>query len=63
MLNLTRRAGESIIIGDDIRITIRKINGGQAVVSIEAPKEINIVREELVNGCTESIRKYHELED
>jgi len=49
MLNLTRRAGESIIIGDDIRITIRKINGGQAVVSIEAPKELRIMREEIIN--------------
>lgn len=48
MLKLGRRAGESIIIGDDIVVTILRIQGLQVSVGIEAPKDIPIVRDELL---------------
>jgi carbon storage regulator len=48
MLVLTRRCGESVQIGDQIVITITKIRGNQVSVSIEAPKKVPIVRNELV---------------
>ena len=47
MLILTRRIGESIMIGDNIEIIISKINGRQAQVRIAAPDEIKIYRKEI----------------
>ena len=51
MLVLTRRVDESIYIGDNIRITVVKIKGSQQIsVGIDAPRDVSIVREELVVG-------------
>ena len=47
MLVLTRRLGESITIGEDIRIIIVDVEGSQVKVGIDAPKTIKIYREEL----------------
>jgi len=47
MLVLTRRLGESINIGDNIKITVVDIDGKQVKIGIEAPKEISIFREEV----------------
>ncbi|WP_293983944.1 carbon storage regulator CsrA [uncultured Clostridium sp.] len=47
MLIITRKKGESIMIGDDIEITISKIDDGSVKIGIEAPKNVNILRKEL----------------
>jgi carbon storage regulator len=47
MLVLSRKPGERIHIGDDIVITIVRIGPNNVRVGIEAPKDLNIVREEL----------------
>ena len=47
MLVLSRKVGERILVGDDIRITIVRIGGGGVRVGIEAPPTMNVVREEL----------------
>lgn len=47
MLVLTRRPGEAIIINGDIIVRVLQINGNQIRLGIEAPENINIVREEL----------------
>ena len=47
MLVLTRKAGQTINIGDDIRIKILEIGNGFVKMGIEAPKELPIYREEL----------------
>ncbi len=47
MLVLTRRPGESILIGDDIEVRIIKIQGNQARIGIAAPRDVNIRRDEL----------------
>ncbi len=47
MLVLTRRLGESLIIGDNITITVEKISKGQIKIGIEAPKDVVIAREEV----------------
>ena len=48
MLILTRRKGENLIIGDDITVTVLEVMGGQVRLGINAPKEINMIREELL---------------
>ncbi len=47
MLVLTRRIGESIVIGDNIKMTILNVKGNQVRIGIEAPKDISIHREEI----------------
>lgn len=47
MLILTRRIGESIIIGNDIVITPLKVRGNQVRIGVNAPQEVAILREEI----------------
>jgi carbon storage regulator len=47
MLVLTRRSGQRIVLGDNIILTVVSISGRRVQLGIEAPPEINIVREEL----------------
>lgn len=53
MLILSRKKDESVIIGDEIKITILDISSNQIRLGIEAPKEINILREELLVAVEE----------
>lgn len=48
MLILTRMSGESIVIGDSVRIKILSIKGNRAKVAIEAPDQVRILREEVI---------------
>jgi carbon storage regulator len=47
MLILTRRIGESVMIGDDVSITILAVHGSQVRVGIDAPKHVAVHREEI----------------
>lgn len=47
MLNLTQRTGNTICIGDNIKVTVLKISGKQVVLGIDAPREIEVDREEV----------------
>ena len=51
MLVLHRKKGESLIIDDNIKITIVDISGEKVKIAVEAPKEIPILRSELVNAA------------
>lgn len=51
-LALTRRAGQSIIIGPDIRVFVSYIRGDIVSIAVEAPKELDIIRDEI---CPPSI--------
>ena len=47
MLVLSRKAGDEITIGDDIRVVVSQISGGRVSIGIQAPRDIHIVRGEL----------------
>ncbi len=53
MLILTRRLGESIIIEDNIKVTVIDINNQQIKLGIDAPKHITISREEVAKKVKE----------
>jgi carbon storage regulator len=57
MLMLTRRVGETILIGKDIAITVVGIRGNQVRFSLKAPREIQIDREEkrLMDGIEKDL--------
>lgn len=56
MLILTRRAGETVCIGDDVEVTVMAVNGQQIRIGIKAPKHITVDREEI------AVRKRRERE-
>ena len=47
MLVLTRKAGESFYLGEDIKITVQSVRGDGARIAIDAPREVQILRSEL----------------
>jgi carbon storage regulator len=48
MLVISRKAGESLVISDDIRITVISVSSDKVSIGIEAPKDVKIVRQELL---------------
>ncbi|MBF0620292.1 MAG: carbon storage regulator CsrA [Magnetococcales bacterium] len=57
MLILTRRVGESLNIGDDIKITLLGIKGNQVRIGIDAPREVEVHREEIYDKIKRETRK------
>lgn len=47
MLILTRRVGETLMIGDDITVTVLGVKGGQVRIGVDAPKNVEVHREEI----------------
>jgi carbon storage regulator len=57
MLILTRRIGESLNIGDEIKITLLGIKGNQVRIGIDAPKHVEVHREEIYDKIKRETRK------
>jgi len=47
MLILTRRVGETLIIGGDVSVTVLGVKGNQVRLGVDAPKEVSVHREEI----------------
>lgn len=47
MLILTRRVGESLIIGDDVVVNVLGVKGNQVRIGVDAPKDVTVHREEI----------------
>lgn len=57
MLALTRKKGESLVINNDIEITILEIRGDQIKLGVSAPKEVPIYRKEVYTQIQQENRK------
>ena len=54
MLILTRRSGEAVIVGDNVRIAVLDIRGNQVRLGVEAPREVTVHREEVYQRIVEA---------
>jgi carbon storage regulator len=57
MLILTRRVGETLMIGDDVTVTVLGVKGNQVRIGVNAPKDVAVHREEIY----ERIRKENDM--
>lgn len=47
MLILTRRVGETLMVGDDVTVTVLGVKGNQVRIGVDAPKDVAVHREEI----------------
>lgn len=57
MLVLARKVGESILIGDDIQLTVLSVQGKGVKIGIKAPREITVYREEIYQNIVEENKR------
>ncbi len=59
MLILTRRVGETLMIGDDVSVTVLGVKGNQVRIGVNAPRNVSVHREEIYRR----IQREHGVED
>jgi carbon storage regulator len=57
MLVLTRRAGQALRVGDDVEVHVVRIEGDRVVLGVIAPREVHVVRAELLGEVTDEVRR------
>jgi len=57
MLILTRRVAESLVIGDNVTVTVLEIQGGRVRIGVSAPRDVIVNREEIL----EKTRRGHQM--
>lgn len=56
MLILTRRVGETLVIGSEVTVTVMAVNGGQVRIGIHAPKNVPVHREEIAERIRREVQ-------
>lgn len=63
MLILTRRVGESLMVGDDITVTVLGVKGNQVRIGVNAPRDVAVHREEIYSRIQEGEDKPEKSDD
>ncbi len=59
MLILTRRVGETLIIGDNVTVTVLGVKGNQVRIGVNAPKDVTVHREEIYERIKKEKEQNH----
>ena len=63
MLILARNVGETIVIGDDVKVVVMDVKGNQIKLGIDAPKDVTVNREEIHNRMLAEERARQQIEE
>ncbi|MBS7326587.1 MAG: carbon storage regulator CsrA [Thiopseudomonas sp.] len=60
MLILTRRVGETLMVGDDVTVTVLGVKGNQVRIGVDAPKDVAVHREEIYQRIQNEKEQQHD---